>query len=97
MFGPVLAALDFDDEADAVAIANDSAYGLAAYLYTSDLSRAHRMASDLDAGSIGINGGTGLAGPVAPFGGFKQSGYGKEGGIEGILEYTRTKNVNILL
>lgn len=97
VFGPVLAALDFDDEADAVAMANDSAYGLAAYLYTSDLSRAHRMASDLDAGSIGINGGTGLAGPVAPFGGFKQSGYGKEGGIEGILEYTRTKNVNILL
>ena len=97
VFGPVLAVLSFDEEEEAVATANDSAYGLAAYIYTKDLSRAHRMVTRLDAGSIGVNGGTGLAGPSAPFGGFKQSGYGKEGGIEGILEYTRTKNVNILL
>lgn len=97
VFGPVLVALTFGDEDEAVAIANDTAYGLAAYLHTKDLSRAHRLAAALDAGSIGINGGTGLAGPVAPFGGFKQSGYGKEGGIEGILEYTRIKNVNIAL
>ncbi len=97
VFGPVLATLSFDDEDEAVSMANDSVYGLAAYLHTSDLSRAHRMAAQLDAGSIGVNGGTGLAGPVAPFGGFKRSGYGKEGGVEGILEYIRTKNVNILL
>ncbi len=97
VFGPVLVALEFGDEEEAIAIANDSVYGLAAYLHTKDLSRAHRVAAQLEAGSIGINGGTGLAGPVAPFGGFKQSGYGKEGGIEGILDYTRTKNVNILL
>ncbi len=97
VFGPVLATLAFDDEEEALSLANDSTYGLAAYLYTRDLSRAHRMATGLDAGSIGVNGGSGLAGPSAPFGGFKQSGYGKEGGIEGILEYTRTKNVNILV
>jgi len=97
VFGPVLTILGFDDEDEAVAIANDTRYGLAAYLHTRDLSRAHRLVAQLDAGSVGVNGGTGLAGPVAPFGGFKQSGYGKEGGHEGIAEYLRTKNVNILL
>ena len=97
VFGPVLTVLTFDDEAEAVAVANDTRYGLAAYVHTRDVSRAHRVAGQLDAGSVGVNGGTGLAGPVAPFGGFKQIGYGKEGGYEGIAEYIRTKNVNILL
>ena len=65
VFGPVLAVLAFDDEDEAVAMANDTPYGLAAYLHTRDLSRAHRLAATLDAGSIGVNGGTGLAGPIA--------------------------------
>ena len=62
---------------------------------TSDISRAHRVAARLDAGNVAVNGGTSVNGPFAPFGGFKDSGYGKEGGLAGILEYTRMKNVNI--
>jgi aldehyde dehydrogenase (NAD+) len=95
VFGPVLAVSRFSDEADAVHIANDSPYGLAAYVQTTDLSRAHRMASELDAGNISVNDGQSVAGPVAPFGGFKDSGYGKEGGLEGIMEYLRVKNISI--
>ena len=95
VFGPVLAAMRFDDEDDAVALANDSEYGLAAYVHTRDISRALRLASELEAGSIGINGGTVPGGPFAPFGGTKQSGYGKIGGLAGVLEFTRTKNVQV--
>ncbi|ONH31723.1 aldehyde dehydrogenase family protein [Pseudofrankia asymbiotica] len=95
LFGPVLAATRFTDEAHAVALANDSPYGLAAHLHTNDLSQAHRLARDLDTGNIAINGGLAYAGPAAPFGGFKASGHGKEGGREGIEEFLRVKNVNI--
>ena len=95
VFGPVLSVIRFSSEGDAVTLANDSPFGLAAYVHTSNVSRAIRLANQLDAGNVSINGGAVVAGPYAPFGGFKRSGYGKEGGLAGLLEYTRTKNVNI--
>ena len=92
IFGPVLSIIRFSDEADAIENANDTSYGLAGYVHTRDFSRAHRVAAALDAGYIGINGFPPL--PVqAPFGGYKQSGSGREGGREGILEFLRLKNV----
>jgi aldehyde dehydrogenase (NAD+) len=95
LFGPVLAVTPFDTDEEAVALANDTAYGLAAYVHTSNLARAIQLASRLDAGSVSINGPLPASTPAAPFGGFKQSGYGKEGGLQGILEFCRTKNVCI--
>jgi aldehyde dehydrogenase (NAD+) len=95
VFGPVLAVTRFDTEEEAVAIANDSQYGLGAYLHTRDISRVHRIAEQLEVGSIGINGGTVPGGANAPFGGIKQSGYGRLGGLAGVLEFTRVKNVQI--
>jgi aldehyde dehydrogenase (NAD+) len=95
IFGPVLAVTRFSTEDEAVELANDSSYGLAAYLHTTNFARAHRVAAALDAGNIAINGGLPMAGPVAPFGGFKDSGHGKEGGLAGIMEYLRIKNVNV--
>jgi aldehyde dehydrogenase (NAD+) len=97
VFGPVLAAMRFEHEEEAIALANDSPYGLAAYVHTRDISRALRLAGRLEAGSVGINGGTVPGGPFAPFGGTKQSGYGKIGGLAGVLEFTRTKNVQVRL
>jgi acyl-CoA reductase-like NAD-dependent aldehyde dehydrogenase len=96
VFGPVLAIIGFDDEADAVRIANDTDYGLAAYVQTKDLNRAHRVSADLIAGNVWVNGFQGIP-PAAPFGGTKQSGYGRLGGIYGIREFTRPKNVWIAL
>jgi aldehyde dehydrogenase (NAD+) len=92
IFGPVLAVTPFEDEDHAVHLANDNAYGLAGYLNTSDLTRAHRVARRLDAGYIGING-LAVVPPGAPFGGNKASGFGREGGLAGILEFSRLKNV----
>ena len=92
IFGPVLSIIRFSDEADAVAKANDTNYGLAGYVHTRDFARAHRVAAALEAGYIGINGFPPM--PVqAPFGGYKQSGSGREGGREGILEFLRLKNI----
>lgn len=96
-FGPVLSVLTADSPDEAVALANDTRYGLAAYLHTRDLNLALQMAARLEAGNVAINGGAPVAGPYAPFGGFKDSGYGKEGGLEGLMEYVRVKNVNIAL
>jgi aldehyde dehydrogenase (NAD+) len=96
IFGPVLAVMAFDDEEDAVALANGTAYGLAAYVWTNDLSRAHRVADALEAGYVSVNGMAALP-PGAPFGGWKASGYGKEGGRAGIEEFLRTKNVFVSL
>jgi aldehyde dehydrogenase (NAD+) len=94
-FAPLLAAMSVDSVEQAVEVANDTRYGLAAYVHTTNLKRALQLAGRLDAGNVSINGGLPLAGPVAPFGGFKDSGYGKEGGREGLMEFVRTKNVNI--
>ncbi len=92
VFGPVLSVMTFADEDEAVALANDTPYGLAGYVHTNDLRRAHRVAAALDAGYVSLNSFAALPAP-APFGGFGMSGIGKEGGREGLLEFVRTKNV----
>ena len=96
IFGPVLAIASFDDEDQAVALANGTRYGLAGYVWTRDLGRAHRVAAALDAGYVSVNGMASLP-PAAPFGGFRASGYGVEGGRWGIQEFLRSKNVHVSL
>jgi aminomuconate-semialdehyde/2-hydroxymuconate-6-semialdehyde dehydrogenase len=92
IFGPVATLLPFDDEAQAVAIANDSRYGLAASVWTRDISRGHRVASVLEAGIVWIN--TWLNRDLrTPFGGVKESGLGREGGLEALRFFTEAKNV----
>jgi acyl-CoA reductase-like NAD-dependent aldehyde dehydrogenase len=93
IFGPVLAVTPFDTEEETIAIANGSDYGLGGYIHTQNLSRAHHVASALDAGMIQVNGaGEGMT-PCVPFGGMKQSGYGRLGGEAGLHEFLRVKNV----
>ncbi len=92
IFGPVLTCIPFEDEADAIALANDSAYGLAAGVWSRDIGRANRVARALESGTVWINT-YNLYDPSAPFGGFKQSGFGRELGYEGIVPYTETKTV----
>jgi acyl-CoA reductase-like NAD-dependent aldehyde dehydrogenase len=96
IFGPVQSIIPFDSEDEAVAIANGTSYGLAGYLHTADLRRAHRVAAGLEVGNVWVNGGFGIP-PGAPFGGVKQSGHGRLGGRAGISEFTRPKNVWIAL
>jgi succinate-semialdehyde dehydrogenase/glutarate-semialdehyde dehydrogenase len=91
-FGPILALGSFDTEDQAVALANSTPYGLAAYLFTAKIERAQRVARALDFGHIGINTGSGPT-PEMPFGGMKQSGFGREGGIEGLLEFIEVQAV----
>ncbi len=90
IFGPVLSIMTFADEADAVQLANDTAYGLVGYAYTQDLGRAQRLVESLETGMLGLNVGV-VSNAAAPFGGVKQSGIGREGGFEGIEEYLSTK------
>jgi succinate-semialdehyde dehydrogenase/glutarate-semialdehyde dehydrogenase len=89
IFGPVVAISAFDDEDEAVRLANDTEYGLASYVYTRDLARAQRMIDTLESGMTGINVGI-LSDAAAPFGGIKASGLGREEGYEGIREYLAT-------
>lgn len=92
IFGPVLVIIPFEDEDDAIAIANDTPYGLAAYLQTGDADRAERVASQLRAGAVHINGGGFNYG--SPFGGYKQSGNGREGGLHGLEDYQEVKTLH---
>jgi succinate-semialdehyde dehydrogenase/glutarate-semialdehyde dehydrogenase len=82
----------FATEDEAVALANDTVHGLAAYLYTGDLSRGLRVAEALESGMVGVNRGL-ISDPAAPFGGVKESGIGREGGHEGLLEYLEVKYI----
>jgi aldehyde dehydrogenase (NAD+) len=92
IFGPVLSILPFDDEDEAVRVANDTRFGLAAGVWTRSLSRAHRVAHRLDAGTVWVNTYRAQS-PLVPTGGFKASGYGKENGMAVMHEYTREKSV----
>lgn len=84
----------FTSEDEAVAIANDTPYGLAAYVYSGDLARALRVSERVDAGMVGVNRGF-ISDPAAPFGGIKQSGLGREGGHEGLLEFLEAKYIAV--
>jgi succinate-semialdehyde dehydrogenase / glutarate-semialdehyde dehydrogenase len=90
IFGPVLSIIPFTDEADAIAKANDTEYGLVSYVYTKDLARGQRLIESVRTGMMGLNVGV-VSNAAAPFGGVKQSGLGREGGFEGIHEYLSTK------
>ncbi len=92
IFGPVAPVSAFDSEEAAVAAANDTEFGLVAYVFTSDLKRAFRVVEALQSGMVGLNQGI-VSNPAAPFGGVKQSGIGREGGPEGIDEYLDVKYV----
>jgi succinate-semialdehyde dehydrogenase/glutarate-semialdehyde dehydrogenase len=89
-FGPVVAVSRFDDEQAVIEAANGTPYGLAAYLFTRDRARADRVIAALKFGHVGLNTGTGPT-PEAPFGGMKDSGYGREGGVEGLFEFTEAQ------
>jgi succinate-semialdehyde dehydrogenase / glutarate-semialdehyde dehydrogenase len=92
IFGPVAPVIGFDDEDAAIAAANDTEYGLVAYVYTRDIKRAFRVVEKLETGMVGLNQGM-VSNPAAPFGGVKASGFGREGGPEGIDEYLDIKYV----
>jgi succinate-semialdehyde dehydrogenase/glutarate-semialdehyde dehydrogenase len=92
VFGPVAPIIGFDTEEEGIAAANDTEYGLAAYVYTQSLDRALRVAEAIESGMVGVNRGV-ISDPAAPFGGVKDSGFGREGGIEGIEEYLDTKYI----
>jgi len=92
IFGPVAPVATFDDEDAAIAAANDTEFGLVAYVYTRDIKRAFRVSEKLQTGMVGLNQGL-VSNPAAPFGGVKASGFGREGGAEGIHEYLEVKYV----
>ncbi len=94
IFGPVAPVATFTTERQALAAANDSEFGLVAYVFTRDFGRAMRMVEGLQTGMVGLNKGL-ISNPSAPFGGIKQSGFGREGGFEGIEEYLSTKYVGL--
>ncbi|MCI0637302.1 MAG: aldehyde dehydrogenase family protein, partial [Actinobacteria bacterium] len=96
VFGPVISVITFRDETEAIAIANDTPYGLAGGVWTNDLSRAHRVARQIQAGTVWVNSWLAVN-PQTPFGGYKASGIGREGGREALDTYTQIKNVYVQL
>ena len=94
IFGPVAPVVTFEHEAEVIELANDTEYGLVAYLYTADLARGLRVSEALDYGMIGLNRGL-VSDPAAPFGGVKQSGLGREGGHDGMLDYLESKYIAV--
>ena len=92
IFGPVVSLMSFETEEDAIELANDTRYGLAAYVHTNDLRRRLRVCGSLQAGNVWVNGVDNLPASL-PFGGNKQSGYGRLGGLAGIREFSRPKNI----
>jgi succinate-semialdehyde dehydrogenase/glutarate-semialdehyde dehydrogenase len=94
IFGPVAPIVTFTTEDEAVALANDTEYGLVSYVYTADLARGLRVSERIEAGMVGLNRGL-VSDPAAPFGGVKQSGLGREGGTEGLLAFTETKYIAV--
>ncbi|MFC0205222.1 aldehyde dehydrogenase family protein [Novosphingobium soli] len=93
VFGPVLVVTPFDSEEEAIALANDSDYGLGAYIHTTSLARAHRVAGQMMAGQVQVNGSGEAMTPCVPFGGMKHSGHGRLGGIEALREFQQVRNV----
>jgi succinate-semialdehyde dehydrogenase/glutarate-semialdehyde dehydrogenase len=96
IFGPVAPIVAFGTDDEALTMANDTEFGLVAYVFTQDTSRALRVAEGLETGMVGLNQGV-VSNPAAPFGGVKHSGFGREGGSEGIEEYLETKYVAVAL
>jgi succinate-semialdehyde dehydrogenase/glutarate-semialdehyde dehydrogenase len=94
IFGPVAPIVTFDSEDEAVRLANDTEFGLVAYVYTTDLARGLRVSEAIEAGMVGLNRGL-VSDPAAPFGGVKQSGVGREGGHEGMLDYLESKYIAV--
>ena len=94
IFGPVAPVVSFESEAEAIEMANRTEYGLAAYVYTGDLARALRVSEAIDTGMVGVNRGF-ISDPAAPFGGTKQSGLGREGGHEGLMEFLEHKYIAV--
>lgn len=94
IFGPVAPIVPFDDELAAIELANDTEYGLASYVYTGDLARGLRVSEALEAGMVGLNQGL-ISDSAAPFGGVKQSGLGREGGHQGMLDYQESKYIAV--
>jgi succinate-semialdehyde dehydrogenase/glutarate-semialdehyde dehydrogenase len=94
VFGPVAPIVTFDDEAEAIRLANDTEYGLVAYVFTGDLARGLRVSEGLESGMVGLNRGL-VSDPAAPFGGVKQSGIGREGGHDGLLDYLESKYIAV--
>ncbi|MGY1814913.1 NAD-dependent succinate-semialdehyde dehydrogenase [Blastococcus sp. SYSU D00820] len=94
IFGPVAPLVAFDTDDEAVRLANDTEYGLVGYVFTRDLARGLRVSERLEVGMVGLNRGV-VSDPAAPFGGFKQSGLGREGGHEGLLEFTESQYIAV--
>jgi aldehyde dehydrogenase (NAD+) len=95
IFGPVLVTMPFEREDEALALANDTEYGLVAAVWSGDVARGIRVAEQIDAGQVAVNGG-----PLnieTPFGGFKQSGYGREKGLEALQDYAQVKSISVSL
>ena len=96
IFGPVAPISRFDTEAEVIARANDTEYGLAAYVFTKDIARGLKVSRQIEAGMIALNRGL-VSDPAAPFGGVKQSGLGREGGSHGVLEFTEPQYIAVTL